>query len=53
MPTNKITYKGDEEVECFYCSLPIEHGQQVYENNGSYCHEECFQRLPVEEIDNG
>ena len=32
-----------EETECFYCSGTIDIGDKVYENEGSFCHTECYE----------
>jgi|SRR5215831_7520329 len=35
---------ASEAGECFYCSLPIEKGDLIYEEGESIAHLECYER---------
>jgi hypothetical protein len=36
------------EVECFFCMMPIETGELIYEHEGNYSHKDCYDREGME-----
>jgi hypothetical protein len=31
------------DTECFYCSQPIDEGTEVYDEDGTYAHVDCYE----------